>query len=147
MNPVAIDTNVLIYLLLPQESEEDDVKQKIAWQVMEDLKKSNFLVIPLQVYKEFLNVAERKFSLTFGELKEVIKILDSLVPNVISETPKTVKLTLDLRERYKLGYWDSIIIANCLENNVSVLLTEDRTYDYIELGKRRLYMVNPFEEM
>jgi predicted nucleic acid-binding protein len=146
MNIVAIDTNILVYLLLPQESEEDEVKQKLAWQVMEDLKKGNSLVIPLQAYKEFINVAERKFSLTFEELKELIKVLSSLIPNVVSETAKTVELTLDLRKRYKLGYWDSIIIANCLENNVSVLLTEDKTYEYIELGRKKLYMLNPFEE-
>ena len=146
MNIVAIDTNILVYLLLPQESEEDEVKQKLAWQVMEDLKNGNSLVIPLQAYKEFINVAERKFSLTFEELKELIKVLSSLIPNVVSETAKTVELTLDLRKRYKLGYWVSIIIANCLENNVSVLLTEDKTYEYIELGRKKLYMLNPFEE-
>jgi len=145
MIKIAVDTNVLVYLLLPQKG-EDKIKQEIAWRLMEKLKRECYLVIPLQVYKEFINVAERKFSLTYQKLKEVVQALDVLTPNVISETPKTVKLTIDLRNKYKLSYWDSIIVANCLENGVKVLLTEDKTYEFIELEGRKLLMINPFKE-
>ena len=114
---------------------------------MEKLKKESFLLLPLQIYKEFLNVAEKKFGLTLQELREIVQVLDSLVPNVVSETVRTVKLTIPLREKYKLSYWDSLIIANCLENKVSILLTEDKTYEFIEINSSKLYMVNPFEEI
>ena len=48
---------------------------------------------------------------------------------------------LDLSERYSLSYWDSMIVAACLEAQVDTLYTEDMGAPAVYDG---LQLVNPF---
>jgi predicted nucleic acid-binding protein len=47
-----------------------------------------------------------------------------------------------LRKTYILSYWDSLIMASALENDCSVLYSEDMQHGQILEG--RLKIINPF---
>jgi len=52
-------------------------------------------------------------------------------------------LSLDLSSRYSLSYWDSLLIAGCIEMGVTTLYSEDlgagQKYDSVSV-------VNPFDD-
>ncbi len=49
----------------------------------------------------------------------------------------------ELREKYSLSFWDSVIIASALRTNCSILYTEDMQ-DGLKV-EGRLTIVNPFK--
>ena len=51
---------------------------------------------------------------------------------------------VDLRLRHKYSYWDSLIIASALENDCSILYTEDLQHEQVIEDK--LKIINPFEK-
>ncbi|MBX6423467.1 PIN domain-containing protein [Thermosulfurimonas sp. F29] len=57
-------------------------------------------------------------------------------------TKRDIKKAMFVKEKYKYNYWDSLIIASALENDCSVLYTEDMQHGQIIEG--RLKIVNPF---
>lgn len=57
-------------------------------------------------------------------------------------TPDTITLALDISKRYQYSYYDSHIIAAALENNCSLLYSEDMQHGQEIEGK--LKIVNPF---
>ncbi len=41
----------------------------------------------------------------------------------------SIKLAMDVKKKYKYSYWDSLIIASALENDCSILYTEDMQHN------------------
>jgi predicted nucleic acid-binding protein len=54
----------------------------------------------------------------------------------------TIKLCWKVRRKYSYSYWDSLIIATALENNCSILYTEDMQDG--QLIEDKLRIGNPF---
>ena len=50
----------------------------------------------------------------------------------------------DLRDRYSLSYWDSVIVASALETGAEILYSEDMQDGL--LVNNQLRIVNPFSE-
>lgn len=50
----------------------------------------------------------------------------------------------DLRDRYSLSYWDSVIVASALETGAEILYSEDMQDGL--LVNNQLRIVNPFAE-
>ena len=51
---------------------------------------------------------------------------------------------LKIKDKYKLQFYDSLIIATALENNCSVLYSEDMQHGF-EI-ENTLTIINPFKE-
>jgi predicted nucleic acid-binding protein len=135
----AIDTNVLVYRLDPNET----TKRKVARRLTRQLALSGDTVLLWQVAGELRRV------LTFFRHKRIITALDgdryfaavrSLFPLVLP-----VEAVLDramlYADSHNLSHWDSMLVAACAEVGVTTLYTEDmgapRTIDSVEL-------INPF---
>ncbi len=55
----------------------------------------------------------------------------------------TIKLAHRIKDKYKYGYFDSLIISSALENDCSILFTEDlHSNQKIE---EKLKIINPFK--
>ena len=57
-------------------------------------------------------------------------------------TKKDIRKAMTIKGRYKYNYWDSLIIASALQNNCSVLYTEDLQDG--QVIENALKIVNPF---
>ncbi len=55
---------------------------------------------------------------------------------------ETIKLCIDIKERYGFSYWDSLVIATAIENECSIIYSEDMKHDQIISGSVKI--VNPF---
>jgi predicted nucleic acid-binding protein len=132
---IFIDTNVLVYLLLENESR----KHSQAVQLMEALK-GNFIFISTQVLNE-LYVSLQKHDIDEAEIENKIRKLIGIY-NILIIDISTIKLCWKVSRKYSYSYWDSLIIASALERNCSVLYTEDMQDGQVIDDKLRI--VNPF---
>jgi len=127
------DTNILIYAY----SSTEKLKAEIANEVLF----RQTVVISTQVINEFINVGLKKLKLTENQLKDAIVELNSAF-YVSSFSLNTQQLALEIKSRYKLQFFDSLIIATALENSCELLLSEDMQHGLVI--DERLTIVNPF---
>ncbi len=128
---IFVDSNVILYLF----TDAEDKKYK-AYEIF-----VNNPTISIQVLNEVSNILFKKYGLIGKEIKEHIDFLLDFV-NVSLITISTISLALDLKDKYKYSYYDSLIIATALENNCSVLYSEDMQDGQVIEGKVKI--VNPF---
>ena len=115
-NRAFIDTNVLIYLYSQDEIEKREKSESIFDEYD--------CVTSTQVLNELSNVMIKKFKISTAKVSEVIdEISGNCDVNVIGID--TIKKALDVSERHKYSYYDSLIISSALENKCKLLLTED----------------------
>ncbi|MGJ0311938.1 PIN domain-containing protein [Aliarcobacter cryaerophilus] len=134
---VFIDTNILIYAF----SEDEPQKQQIALSLIESV--TYDATISNQVINELANVFLKKFKLSTSAVEDAILELDSLL-NIVSFDISTQIKALRLKERYKLQYFDSLIISTALENKCSILYSEDMQHEIVI--DNRLKIINPFKK-
>ena len=91
---------------------------------------------------EFINVCIKKSILdlsgTFEKSNEFMEIFRFAVI-----TKSDIRLAMDIKKRYRFSYWDSLIIASALENNCSILYSEDMQHS--QVIEDNLKIINPFE--
>jgi predicted nucleic acid-binding protein len=111
-----IDTNIIIYLY----SEDEPEKMNLSKQVFNKYD----CITSTQVLSELSNVMLKKFSLSASIISKIVdEIINQCRISVV--TSETVKKALDIVEKYKFSYYDSLIISAAIENSCKYLLTED----------------------
>lgn len=101
---------------------------------------NNNIVISSQVINEFVSVTIKKEILLLEQsVKYAKEFMDIFHFSIISQ--KTITYSFQLMEKFKFSNWDCLIIASALENNCSILYTED-----IQHGQmiEHLKIINPF---
>ncbi len=96
--------------------------------------------ISYQVVQETLNVANRKLS--FAEEDSRTLLADILAPLwTVHPSTHLYERGLEVRARYRFGFYDSIIIAGAIESGCTRLYSED-----LQHGQRvqSLTIENPF---
>lgn len=129
-----IDSNIILYLFSNNDKRKELVTSLLAAEY----------VISTQVVNENVNVCLRKLRIP---KEEAYNHGDNLLNTftIANIYPSTIILAFDLSIRYKLSYWDSLIVAAAIENKCEVLFTEDMHEGLIIDGK--LTIVNPFSKM
>jgi predicted nucleic acid-binding protein len=122
---------VLLYLL-----SDDSRKKSIAKTILADKP-----VISTQVLNEFSNVCLKKLKLQPELLITVLNTIEKHV-TLVSFSSITIHQAIQLKQRYQLQYYDSLILATAIENNCDLLYSEDMQHGIIIEG--RLKIVNPF---
>ena len=123
------DTNILIYAYT---SDEPD-KQEKTLKFLDDCQP----VISTQVLKEFSNVLLKKENVSHERIKETIgEIIE--VANVVNEELTLILDSIDIHERYKFSFYDSLIIAAALNSQCQILLSEDMQDGQIIEGRLRI---------
>ena len=125
------DTSVLFYLLSNDARKADRVEQLLAERG----------TISVQVLNEFASVALRK---TDVALRDIRVILDTVRAVCIVEpvTVATHDRGVEVCERYKFSFYDSLIIASALIVGSRVLYSEDLQHG--QIIERQLRVANPF---
>jgi predicted nucleic acid-binding protein len=133
-NTCFVDTNVWLYALIEG---QDRVKTETA----QSLILQSIPVISTQVINEVCVNLLKKTDISEEHISQLIDSFYAKYPVV--EINKTVLLKASqLRRRYSLSYWDSIIVACALAAETEMLYTED-----IQNGlviENQLRIVNPF---
>ena len=131
-----IDTNIFVYAF-SLEAE----KKKIAKQVIKDAHKKGGC-LSFQVIQEFLNTVTRKFVIPLNK-EDTKKYLSEILFPICDVFPSEdlYKRALDIREKFKYSFYDSLIIAAALESNCKILYSEDLQHN------QKIYnltIINPF---
>jgi len=137
---VAIDTNIWIYYFTGQ----DEGKREIIRELLASLSVKG-IIISNQILKEIAKVLSVNLHLNADDTLKVLSELEKLVI-IRQETPEDIKLAIKIRERFNLQFFDSIIVAFCLNRDIPVLITEDKFIEKVLYNGKELILINPFNE-
>ena len=138
---IFIDSNILIYA----HSEKDIEKNKKASKLL-----ANFITFNKKIYvsnqiiSEFIFVSVNKFDLDYQYIKEVVDDLTEIKSvKVVNYSLDTIKKAIQIADKHQIHYWDSLIVATMLENNIIKIYTEN-TKDFSKCDK--ITVENVFSE-
>ena len=131
-----VDTNILIYA----HDRSAGVKHERAREVVEGLWASGEGVLSTQVLQELCINLRRKLArpLPVDEVRGLIQ--DYLSWEVVVNAPESVIQALEIEVRYKISFWDALVLQAAESSGAGVLYSED-------LATRRHYgavqVINP----
>jgi predicted nucleic acid-binding protein len=134
--PVFVDTNVLLYAV--DEAEPRKHGAAIEWRA--DLWRSRRGRVSYQVLQEFYVQALRKNPKRTAAARAEVR--DLLAWDPIPVDGAVVEGAWHLQDRYRLSFWDALIVAAAHAAGCGYLLTEDLSHGQILDGVR---VVSPFE--
>jgi predicted nucleic acid-binding protein len=123
---VFIDTNVFIYHL----DATDDRKHAVAERIVRDGLATGRGCISFQVVQECLNTALRKADLALS-IDAARAYLDTVLAPLlqVGASAALYQRALDVRARWRFGFYDSLIVAAALTAGCRILLSEDLQHD------------------
>jgi predicted nucleic acid-binding protein len=135
--PCFVDANVLVYA----HDSADPRKQGIAVALLKRLWQEQSGHTSVQVLNEFYAVTTRKVSLAVSQ-----EVAWQVVEEYLEWNPQPVDGALlrharSVEARYKLNWWDALVVAAAQLQNCSTLYTEDMQHGAL-LGNVRIH--NPF---
>ncbi len=128
---IFIDSNVILYAFSKNKRKKERAKNII----------KNRGNISIQVLNEVSNTLFKKSKLEPTVVKKSIDLLIKYF-QVYEVKIYTIYRALDLKERYKFSYYDSLIIASAIENGCDILYSEDMQHKQVIDDK--LTIINPF---
>jgi predicted nucleic acid-binding protein len=134
-DPVFVDSNVLLYAL----DQTDLVKQEAAQTWRRTLWMNGLGRLSFQVLSEFYVNAIRMQPSAHSDVRAEIR--DLLAWNPLVTDAEILELGWKIQDRYRLSYWDALIVAAAKAASCRYLLTED-----LQAGQKLdgIEVVNPF---
>ena len=129
-----IDSNIILYLFTGDQSKKNLVNTLL----------TNEYTISTQVVNENVNVCLKKLKFDKNEAFAHGKNLMTTF-RMVSIYQDTIANAYSISIKYKLNFWDSLIISSALENECHTLLTEDMHDGLVIEG--RLQVTNPFKKL
>jgi len=129
-----LDTNVLIYLY-----SDDAKKRSIAIQAIEE----HQCVVSTQVLNEFCTVGIRKLGASSEEVASRLVEIGAECTVTTVKLP-TIRLALQISEKYQFSYFDSLVVASALEAECDYLFTEDLSHNQMiddQLTIKNIFLV------
>jgi predicted nucleic acid-binding protein len=116
------DTNVLIYLF----DRDSPNKAAVARQLYSRLVREKSGLVSVQVPQEFFVTLSKKFTVSLSPDDVEKEVRDVSVLLQVIETDVALVLdSITLSRRYRLSFWDGLIVQAALRGGASVLYTED----------------------
>jgi predicted nucleic acid-binding protein len=128
---VFLDSNVVLYTL-----DLRDGRRAIALDLV-----AKGAVVSTQVLSETANVARRKLRFGYPSIRAVLEEVCRTC-QVAPVTVETVRLALQVGERYGFSYYDALIVAAARLAGCRVLYSEDLQHG--QVIEDRLAILNPF---
>jgi predicted nucleic acid-binding protein len=116
-----VDTNILVYA----HDRSAGVKHRRARALVEQLWDSGKGVLSTQVLQELCINLRRKAGnpLSIDEVRLLIR--DYAAWDVVTNTPASILKALDIETRYKISFWDALIVQAAEDAGASILYSED----------------------
>ena len=117
-----LDTNIFLYGF----DRGDARKAKIAQNLIDELLLAENCVVSYQVVQEFVSVALKRFPavMSDSELRAYLRAVFGRF-EMVGSSLGLGEDALDLHNRYKLSWYDSLIVAAAMEAKCDVVYTED----------------------
>jgi predicted nucleic acid-binding protein len=131
---IFLDTNTLIYLY----STDAPLKKLAITNIIDN---AQDILISTQTLNEFINVMSKKKKIPFSDLALVVNEFSTNF-SIVQVTLQTIDLALNIAEKYRYSYFDSLILASALEHDCSIVYTEDMHHQ--QLIENKLLIHNPF---
>jgi predicted nucleic acid-binding protein len=132
-----VDTNIMVYAHDRAAGEKHNNAKKL----IEELWDSGRGVLSTQVFQEFCINLRRKAGrpLSPDETRRLIQ--DYSTWEIVVNTPESILQALDIEARYKISFWDALIIQAAETSGASILYSED-----LASGQKygSIRVVNPF---
>jgi len=133
-----LDTNIFVYSFDPSSPKKAAQAQKLIRTALE----TRGGIVSYQVVQEFFNVALRRFSKPMNSLDAEQYLSTTLRPLLaVHSSPALYGEALRIGARFKLPWYDSLIVASAIEGRCGVLYSED-FQDGQQIGS--LTLSNPF---
>ena len=134
---VFVDTNVLLYA----EDQADADKHRRARDWLRTLWLQRRGRLSVQVLNEFYVNATRKLrpAMPAGDARAEVRRYQRWQPWLNDHA--TVESAWAVESRFKLSYWDALMVAAAQQQGCTLLLTEDLQHDQVIDGVR---IINPF---
>ena len=135
-----IDTNIIAYAYDKSELKKREKCLKLIRPIFAGEEE---VYITNQILSELFYTLTKNFRIPLAvEKAELIisAIIKSDNWNKINYNHNTVKKAIDLLKSFKIPFWDSLIVATMLENNIFCIYTEN-TQDFKKVP--RLKVINP----
>lgn len=116
-----VDTNILVYA----HDRSAGAKHQRAQILLEQLWDSGLGVLSTQVLQELCVNLRRKVSHPLPVEEVRLLIRDYSTWEVVTNTPGSVLQALDIEERFKTSFWDSLILQAAESSGASILYSED----------------------
>ena len=131
-----IDTNVWVYAL----TEQDHAKKKIAAELISKTCLEDTICVNAQVLKEFANFAFKRTKKSADEINAMLKKMSSY--SFVPDTKELVMQAVALKERYDVGFYDSLMLSAANKAKCDVIYTED-----LNSGQKygAVTAINPFK--
>jgi predicted nucleic acid-binding protein len=115
-----IDTNIWIYL----HDGRDPRKRQVAQELVASVRP---IVLPWQVGCEFIAAARKlePFGFNLDEAWEALADMQAGAERVLLPKPSLWARCRDLQRQHQLQFWDALIIAQCVDDKVARLYSED----------------------
>jgi predicted nucleic acid-binding protein len=99
-------------------------------------------IIGAQGLNEFANVAKRKLSMTWTEVRDALGAIRRICRTIVPIDVETHDEALRIAERYGNAFFDALVIASALRADCGILWSEDMQ-DGLVIDQR-LRIANPF---
>lgn len=133
-----VDTNIFVYSVSPDPSEQDKKARARALLTATDLIVSSQVL--QELYRQLVQPPPRGTNLPHQQAIDIIKAVRGRV-QVVPITEDIVTDGLNLYRRFQLQYWDAFILAAAKASGCNTVCSEDfsHTQDYCGIS-----VVNPF---
>ncbi|MEZ4831334.1 MAG: PIN domain-containing protein [Caldilineaceae bacterium] len=131
-----IDTNVWLYAFI---ASQDERKSNLANKLIQ---KSRSTIVSVQVINEVCANLVKREQFTPAQTRDVISDFYATCV-VVGQDEIVLIMATELRERYSLSHWDSLIVASAIISGATTLYSED-LHDGLVIDQK-LTVMNPFK--
>ena len=122
MNKIFLDTNIWIYAY------SNDDRRDIAVDIIE--KFYDNIIVSTQTINELYVVLTKKKIVSKIVARNIINdLMDNFSISLIKK--ETIQQSIEIQTRYKLQYFDSLLLSTALENNCKIFYSEDLQHNLI----------------
>jgi len=136
---IFLDTNIIVYA----HDRSSGDKHAVAREIMDYLWENRKGVLSVQVLQEFFVCVTRKIikPLLIKNARVILEYLSTW--DVVANDKYITLKAIDIQERYRFAFWDSLIIQAAIQGQACMLLSEDLPDGQVV---KDLKILNPFTE-
>jgi predicted nucleic acid-binding protein len=131
---VTVDTNIVFYALAQQGGRALRAKEVLA----------SAAFLSVQVLNEYAFSARRKLRRDWDDISYDLDLLRTIVSDIYGVDFIANRIAITLATRYKLAFYDALMLAVALANGATIFYSEDMPHGMIIDDK--LNIINPFLE-
>ncbi|MDM7272963.1 PIN domain-containing protein [Sulfurihydrogenibium azorense] len=132
---IFVDTNIWLYAFMDQDSPKSTIAREIIENNIEKI------CLSVQVLNEICINLLKKVNYSEEQIKVLIKNLDDTFEIYPIRVEDSITAS-EIREKFYISFWDSLIVASALNNECNLIYSEDMQNNQ-EIEKK-LKIINPF---